>query len=184
MNPTPLLWAIGLGVLLLMLMPRIHRFAIEGFARRLGVAETNRDSADVLAELQEARQQLGAAETQSRDLIRERNHLKDKIAGCERDIAAPRRERVDLVFELGTPRLEDGQCLFAAVRLPSPAPTAPTASGNGRMPDPDVWRQPRLVRVWGKNASLCLSTAEQRFGSKREFQLIAIEEHQRAGLHL
>ncbi len=181
MNPVPLFWSVGLGILLLMAMPRLHRLLIEGFARRLGVAETNRDSIDVMAGLQDARRQLGAVEGTSRDLHRELSRLKDKIAACRRDIAAPRRERVDLVFELGTPRLEDGHCLFAAVRLPS---VTQTTGGNGRLPDPVVWRQPRLVRVWGKNANLCLSMAEQRFGSKRDFQLVAIDEPQRARLHL
>ncbi|HLZ65605.1 MAG TPA: hypothetical protein VKQ29_05205 [Aliidongia sp.] len=181
MNPVPIFWAIGVGILLLVLMPRLQRRAIEGFARGLGLAETNRGSVDALAGLEAARQQLAAAESASRDLARERNHLMAKIADCRRDIAAPRRERVDMVFELGVPRLEDGHCLFAAVRLPMP-PQA--TAGTGRRPDPDVWRQPRLVRVWGRNANLCLSMAEQRFGSKREFQLIAIDENQRAGLHL
>src|SRR5471030_242334 len=100
MNPVPLFWLIGLGIVMLLLMPRIHRIVITGFARRLGVAETNRDSIDTMAGLQEARQHLQTLEGTSRDLTRERNHLKDKIAGAERDIAAPRRERVDLVFEL------------------------------------------------------------------------------------
>ena len=181
MNPVPLFWAIGLGLLVLLMTPRIHRIVITAFAQRLGVAETNRGSVDTMTELQEARQRLTAAENASRDLMRERNHLKDKIAGAQRDIAAPRRERVDLVFELGTPRPGEGQCLFAAVRMPA---LAHVASSNGRMPDPDVWRQPRLVRVWGQNGGLCLSMAEQRFGSKRDFQLVPIDEHQRARLHL
>ncbi|MDB5362826.1 MAG: hypothetical protein JWO51_4123 [Rhodospirillales bacterium] len=181
MNPVPLFWAIGLGLLLLLLTPRIHRVVITGFARRLGVAETNRESVDAMAGLHEARQHLATMENTSRDLMRERNHLKDKIAGAQRDIAAPRRERVDLVFELGTPRPEEGCCLFAAVRLPAPSQVA---GSNGRMPDPDVWRQARLVRVWGQNAGLCQSMAEQRFGSKRDFQLVPIDEHQRARLHL
>lgn len=181
MDPVPLFWAIGLGLLLLLFMPRLHRVMIVGFARRLGVAETNRDSADAMAGLQDARRQLSASEETSRNLGRERNHLKDKITSAKRDIAAPRRERVDLVFELGTPRPEEGHCLFAAVRLPT---MVHASSGNGRAPDPDVWRQPRLVRVWGQNASLCQSIAEQRFGSKREFQLIPIDEHQRAKLHI
>ena len=99
----------------------------------------------------------------------------------QKGLAAAARERVDLVFELGTPRPEEGHCLFAAVRLPT---MVHASSGNGRAPDPDVWRQPRLVRVWGQNASLCQSIAEQRFGSKRELQLIPIDEHQRAKLHI
>jgi len=179
MDPAALFWPIGLGILVLLLTPRLHRVAITAFARHLGVAETNRDSADAMAGLQEARRHLQTMESTSRDLVRERNHLMDKIAGARRDIAAPRRERVDLVFELGTPRPEEGHCLFAAVRLPTLS-----GAGNGRKPDPDVWRQPRLVRVWGQNASLCLSMAEQRFGSKREFQLIPIDEHQRTRLNL
>ena len=181
MNPVPLFWAIALGIVMLLLTPRIHRMVITGFARRLGVAETNRGSADAMAGLQEARQHLATMEAMSRDLTRERNHLKDKIAGAQRDIAAPRRERVDLVFELGTPRPEEGHCLFAAVRMPAQPHVAGT---NGRLPDPDVWRQPRLVRVWGQNAGLGLSMAEQRFGSKRDFQLVPIDEHQRTRLHL
>jgi hypothetical protein len=181
MNPAPLLWLIGLGIIMLLLTPRIHRVVIAGFAWRLGVAETNRGSIDAMAGLREARQQLSAMEGTLRDLTRERSHLKDKIAGAQRDIAAPRRERVDLVFELGTPRPEEGHCLFAAVRLQA---QAHTGAGNGRLPDPDVWRQARLVRVWGQNANLCLSMAEQRFGSKREFQLIPIDERQRTRLHL
>ena len=181
MNPVPLFWLIGLGIVLLLLTPRIHRVVISGFARRLGVAETNRDSAEAMAGLQEARQHLATMEGISRDLMRERNHLKDKIASAQRDIDAPRRERVDLVFELGTARPEEGHCLFAAVRLPA---QAHIGAGNGRLPDPDVWRQPRLVRVWGQNGNLCLSIAEQRFGSKRDFQLIPIDERQRTRLHL
>jgi hypothetical protein len=181
MNPVLLFWAIGLGLVVLLLSPRIHRTVITAFARHLGVAETNRDSADAMAGLQEARRHLQTMEGTSRDLTRERNYLKDKIAGAQRDIAAPRRERVDFVFELGTARPEEGHCLFAAVRLPT---QSQSGAGNGRQPDPDVWRQPRLVRVWGQNASLCLSMAEQRFGSRREFQMIPIEEHQRAGMNL
>jgi len=181
MNPIPLFWAIGFGVFLLALMPRIHRMVIESVAHRLGVAEANRGSADAQAGLQEARQHLSSMEGTSHALMRERNHLKEKIAAAKRDIAAPRRTRVDLVFELGTPRPGEGQCLFAAVRLPS---QGATPGQGGRLPDPDVWRQPRLVRVWGQNAGLCLSTAEQRFGTKRDFQLIPVDEHQRARLHL
>ena len=41
-----------------------------------------------------------------------------------------------------------------------------------------------IVGLRGKNANLCLSIAEQRFGSKRDFQLVAIDEPQRARLHL
>jgi hypothetical protein len=181
MNPVPLFWAIGFGLFILALMPHIHRIVISSVAARLGVAETNRGSADAMVGLQEARQHLATLEGTSRDLQRERNHLKDKIAGAQRDIAAPRRERVDLVFELGTPRPAEGNCLFAAIRLPAQPHVAGT---NGRLPDPDVWRQARLVRVWGQNAGLCLSTAEQRFGSKRDFQLVPIDEHQRTRLHL
>lgn len=181
MNPVPLFWAIGFGIFLLILTPRIHRAVIEAFSRQIGIAESNRESVEVTAALQEARQQLSAAEAASRALLRERNHLRDKIAECERDIAAPRRERIDLVFELGTPRLEDGHSLFAANCLPV---QSSSTSGNGRLPDPQVWRQPRLVRVWGKNASLCQSIAEQRFGSKRDFDLVQIDENQRARLGL
>jgi hypothetical protein len=181
MNPVPLFWAIGIGVVLLILTPRIHRAVIEAFSKQIGIADSNRDSAEAMAALQDARRRLALAETASRDLARERSHLRDKIAECTRDIAAPRRERVDLVFELGTPRLEDGHSLFAASCLPV---QSPATGGNGRVPDPDVWRQPRLVRVWGKNASLCQSIAEQRFGSKRDFRLVLIEEQQRAGLGL
>ncbi len=181
MNPVPLFWAIALGIVVLLLTPRIHRVVITAFAQRLGVAETNRESVDAMAGLQEARQHLATMEGMSRELTRERNHLKDKIAGAQRDIAAPRRERVDLVFELGTPRPNEGHCLFAAIRMPA---QPHVAGSNGRAPDPDVWRQPRLIRVWGQNTGLCLSMAEQRFGSKRDFQLVPIDEHQRTRLHL
>jgi hypothetical protein len=181
MNPVPLFWAIGVGIILLLLTPRLHRVVIEAFSRQIGVAESNRDSLEASAALQEARRQQALAETASRDLMRERSHLKEKIAECKRDIAAPRRERIDLVFELGTPRLEDGHCLFAATCMPV---QSASSAGNGRLPDPDVWRQLRLVRVWGKNASLCQSIAEQRFGSKRDFQLVQIDERQRAQLGL
>jgi len=181
MSPVPLFWLIALGIVVLLIMPRIHRVVIGGLARRLGGADAGRDSAEVMAELLEARKHLAAMEEITRDLTRERNRLKDHIAGAQRDIAAPRRERVDLVFELGTARPDEGYCLFTAVRLPAQAHIGP---GSGRVPDPDVWRQPRLVRVWGQNVNLCLSIAEQRFGSKRDFQLIRIEERQRARLNL
>ncbi|HEV2675315.1 MAG TPA: hypothetical protein VGV37_12300 [Aliidongia sp.] len=181
MNPVPLFWAIAFGIILLFLMPRIHRTMIEAFSRQIGVAESNRESAEALVALQEARRQLALAEAASRDLVRQRTHLNEQIAECRRDIGAPRRERIDLVFELGTPRLEDGHSLFAANCLPG---QSSTTAGNGRQPDPQVWRQPRLVRVWGKNASLCQSMAEQRFGSKRDFDLVQIDEHQRARLGL
>jgi hypothetical protein len=181
LNPVPLFWAIGFGIILLLITPRLHRVVIEAFSKQIGVAETNRDSVEATTALQEARRQLSLAETASRELMRERSHLKAKIAECERDIAAPRRERIDLVFELGTPRLDDGQCLFAAGALPV---QSASSVGNGRLPDPEVWRQLRLVRVWGKNASLCQSIAEQRFGSKRDFQLVQIDERQRAQLGL
>ena len=181
MSPIPLFWAIGFGILLLILTPRLHRGLIEAFSRQIGIAESNRDSSDAMTALNEARAQLAAAETASRDLMREHRHLRDKIAECKRDIAAPRRERIDLVFELGTPRLEDGYCLFAANSLPI---QSQSSAGNNRLPDGAVWRQPRLVRVWGKNASLCQSIAEQRFGSKRDFVLVHIEERQRTELGL
>jgi len=181
MDPVPLLWAVAFGVFLLILMPRLHRIVIEAFARHLGVAEGNRGSIDAMAGLQEARQHLATVEHTSRDLARERSHLRDKIAEAKRAIAAPRRVRVDLVFELGTPRPGEGCCLFAAIRTPT---AVPSPAQNGRLPDPDVWRQPRLVRVWGQNAALCQSIAEQRFGSKRDFELLQVDEHQRARLHL
>jgi hypothetical protein len=181
MNPTPLFWAIGIGILLLILMPRIHRLIVVAVANQIKVAETNRDSQEARTELQEVRQQLATIEGTSRDLARQRSRFKEKIEGCQREIAAPRRERIDLVFELGTPRFDDGQSLFTAVRIPATASGTP---GNGRAPDPDVWRQPRLVRVWGTNANLAQSTAEQRFGSKRDFQLIAIDERQRSRIQI
>jgi len=181
MSPIPLFWAIGVGILLLLVTPRLHKLLIETFSKQIGLAESNRDSADAMAAVQEARRQLTQAENASRDLAREGSHLRGKIAECHRAITGPRRERIDLVFELGVPRLEDGHSLFVANCLPG---QTGASAGNGRMPDPDVWRQPRLVRVWGKNASLCQSIAEQRFGSKRVFALLQIDERQRAQLGL
>src|SRR5262249_44804055 len=145
-----------------------------------GVAEMNRASADALAALQEAARHLEASEAATRDLARERAQLRDSIATCQRDIAGPRRERIDLVFEFGTPRPDDGHVDFGAIRTG----TSGRNSENARVSDPGVWRRPRLVRVWGKNTSLCQSIAEQRFGTRREFQLVELDEQRRAALGL
>jgi len=175
-NIVTLLWVLGVGLVLLLLAHRLPLAITRVFARTIGLPEAMIAAEEALAELAEAKRQLAAAESEEYKLEREHSHLAGKISTWRRDIAQPRRERLDLLYEFGTPQTVDAHIDFIAVRQP-----VVVRAGSGlRLPDPDVWRKPRLVRVWGRNGNLCLSMAQQRFGSKREFALAEIDPNQPA----
>jgi len=166
-NIVTLLWVLGVGLVLLLLAHRLPLAITRVFARTIGLPEAMIAAEEALAEL---------AESEEYKLEREHSHLAGKISTWRRDIAQPRRERLDLLYEFGTPQTVDAHIDFIAVRQP-----VVVRAGSGlRLPDPDVWRKPRLVRVWGRNGNLCLSMAQQRFGSKREFALAEIDPNQPA----
>ena len=176
MDIDTLLWTLGVGLVLLLLAHRLPLAIVRVFGRAIGLPEAVMAAEKLLAEHAEAKRQLAAAEGVEYGLEREQSHLEGKISNWRRDIAQPRRERVDLLYEFGTPQAVGAYIDFLAVRQPVVVRT-----GSGlRLPDPDVWRKPRLVRIWGLNGNLCLSVAQQRFGSKREFVLTEIDADQPA----
>jgi len=174
MDIVTLLWVLGVGLVLLLLAHRLPLTLTRGFGKAIGLPEAMVAAAEALAELAEAKRQLAAVEREEHRLEREHSHLEGKISNWRRDIAQPRRERLELLYEFGTPQTVGAHIDYVAVRQPVVVRTG----GGLRAPDPDVWRKPRLVRVWGRNGNLCLSVAQQRFGSKREFALAEIDASQ------
>jgi hypothetical protein len=166
------LWALGISAAVLSIAASARTAVPKIFADHLGIPEASQAAGEALRDLAEAKRELAQVGNASSKLVRERVQLETALKGFLEDIAAPKRERIDLVFELGAPRGDGAhvdfmaRCLMGGARAPD----------TGRVPDAEVWRRPKLVRVWGQNAQLCSSMAQQRFGSKRLFTLEPIDD--------
>jgi hypothetical protein len=170
MDIAPLLWLLAVDLVALLVAHWFPRTAVRRFAEMIGLPHAVAAASMLSAEQAEAKRRLGHARGIERDLDTERTHLEAKIADWRREIDKPRRAEIGLVYEVGSPQ-PGGYLEFMVERQTVAARTG----NNVRVPDPEVWRRPRLARVWGRNGSLCLSMAQQRFGSKREFQLTPLE---------
>ncbi len=170
MEIAALLWLLIVDLALLLAAHRFPKVIVGRFARMIGLPHAMTAASALSAELAEAKRRLSTVRTAERELETEQAHLERKIAEWRRELAKPRRAEISLVYEVGSPQ-PGGYLEFLAERQT----VAPRTGSNVRVPDPEVWRRPRLVRVWGRNGSLCQSMAQQRFGSKREFRLTPIE---------
>jgi hypothetical protein len=166
------LWALGISAGVLSIAASARTVVSKMVADHLGIPEASQAAGEALRDLAEAKRELVQVANASGKLIQERAQLETALSGFLDDISAPKRERIDLVFELGAPRGDGAhvdfmaRCIMGGTRTPD----------TGRVPDSDVWRRPKLVRVWGQNAQLCGSMAQQRFGSKRLFTLEPIDD--------
>jgi hypothetical protein len=147
------------------------KLAVSSLSDSLDLPQVNREAQDAADALKETRRRKDMVEHAVTDRAREIAGLDARIKGYRKEMASPHPGQIDIVFEIGSPLLgahcrEYWACRQAGIQ---------TSTGI-RAPDPSIWHQPRKVRVWGLNARLCLSMAQQRFGTKREFLLTEIED--------
>jgi len=165
------LLALFLGEALLMAaIAGFGKLAVNSLSDTLDLPRVNREAQDATDALKEVRRRQDRVEHALTERAHEIAGLDDKIRRYRKEMATPQPDRLDIVFEIGSPLL-DGHCReYWAVRQ-----VGIQTSAGIRGPDPGIWHEPRKVRVWGLNGRLCLSMAQQRFGTKREFVLAEIE---------
>ena len=166
------LLAIFLGEAMLMAtLASFGKLAINSLTDWLDLPRVNRETQDAGQALQEVKRRKEAVEHAATDRGREIALLDERIKRYRKEMATPQPGQIDIVFEIGSPQLDGHRREYWACRQ-----AGTQAVAGLRAPDPEIWHKPRKVRVWGLNGHLCLSMAQQRFGTKREFLLTEIED--------
>jgi hypothetical protein len=147
------------------------KLAIRGLSDRLDLPQVNRDTQDATDALGETKRRRDTIEHAVTERAQEITQLDAKIKKYRKEMASPQPCQVDIVFEIGSAQLDGHRREYWATRQAGNQPAA-----GLRAPDPALWHKPRKVRVWGLNGHLCLSMAQQRFGTKRDFVLTKIED--------
>jgi hypothetical protein len=136
--------------------------------RQFGLA-ANRDAIKALrAERGGMNAQSAVLEERTRELTATHQAMRGELKELDEKIGRMPKQTHELTFELGEP---DSSMLPFDFVLSRQAGFLDAAKAAG--PEQQLWKQPRMLRVWSRNQTNAATAAEKRYGTKNGFVIRA-----------